>query len=157
VQVADPEGLTAEPCRISLAPGSITCCTSRRRSDLDAESPLRRSACRSRQPRAAATAATAASRRDERLVSDRDGTKQIYVANADGTGVTRLTNGEKPALSRDGRRIAFHRQAFPSASWYGVEVYVMNSDGTGEPGWRMVDGWRGPPTARRSCSAMRLR
>lgn len=65
------------------------------------------------------------------FVSDRTGTDQIYVANADGTGVTRLTNGERPALSWDGRRIAFHRTSF-STSPPSAVTYVMNTDGTGE-------------------------
>jgi hypothetical protein len=65
------------------------------------------------------------------FVSDRTGADQIYVANSDGTGVTRLTNGERPALSWDGRRIAFHRTSF-STSPPSAVTYVMNTDGTGE-------------------------
>ncbi len=48
----------------------------------------------------------------------------IYVANADGSGVTRLTHGGSaatPAWSPDGKKIAF------SAGW----LYVMNADGSG--------------------------
>jgi hypothetical protein len=63
------------------------------------------------------------------FVSNRDGTDQIYVANADGSGVTRLTNGYYPAWSPDGRRIAFERWVPSLLSAAGV--YVMNADGTG--------------------------
>lgn len=57
------------------------------------------------------------------FASNRDGPSQIYLANADGSLVTRLTEGSHPSWSPDGRRIAF---AGPS---YGV--YVINADGTG--------------------------
>ena len=58
------------------------------------------------------------------FVSDRDGNPEIYVVNADGTDLTRLTDtpgaeGE-PVWSPDGQRIAF---------LYG-DIYVMNADGT---------------------------
>jgi plastocyanin len=49
----------------------------------------------------------------------------IYVINADGSGLTRLTtdaHSGNPAWSPDGRRIAFTR---------GSEIYVMNADGSG--------------------------
>ena len=57
------------------------------------------------------------------FASNRNGPTQIYLANADGSLVTRLTEGSHPSWSPDGRRIAF---AGPS---YGV--YVINADGTG--------------------------
>jgi Tol biopolymer transport system component len=56
------------------------------------------------------------------FVSDRDGTDAIYLANEDGSAVTRLTEGHQPAWSRDRRRIAFVR-AF--------NIYVINADGSG--------------------------
>jgi dipeptidyl aminopeptidase/acylaminoacyl peptidase len=50
----------------------------------------------------------------------------IYVINADGSGLRPLTHGLDPALSPDGKQVAFTRWEFP----YGI--YVINADGTGE-------------------------
>ena len=54
---------------------------------------------------------------------------EIYVMNADGSGVTRLTHNEVwdtgPSLSPDGRRIAFE-----STRDGDFEIYVMNADGS---------------------------
>jgi Tol biopolymer transport system component len=61
------------------------------------------------------------------FVSTRDGAQHIYVANADGSRVTRVAEGTWPALSWDGTRIAFVRTA-SSAGPRGI--YVMNSDGS---------------------------
>lgn len=57
---------------------------------------------------------------------------EVYVANADGTGVRRLTAEEaddiSPAWSRDGKRIAFlSDRSNPTEHTY--EVYVMDADG----------------------------
>ena len=63
------------------------------------------------------------------FVSNRTGSWHIYLANADGSAATRLTPGEKPAWSPDGRRIAFHR----GITTGGVQgIYVINADGSGE-------------------------
>ena len=69
------------------------------------------------------------------FVSDRGGDADIYVMRADGTGVRRLTGGNRPgrgaydlypAWSPDGRLIAFssNRAAIES------EIFVMRSDGS---------------------------
>ena len=69
------------------------------------------------------------------FVSDRDGSPQIYLANEDGSMVTRLTPGTSPAWSKDGQRLAFDN---------GGTIYLINVDGSGlrplvsgggEPDW----------------------
>ena len=64
--------------------------------------------------------------------SDRDGNREIYVMNADGTNQTKLTNDPAyddccATLSPNGERIAF--QTNRDGNW---EIYVMNADGTGQ-------------------------
>ncbi len=65
------------------------------------------------------------------FVSERDGNREIYVMNVDGSGVTRLTNNPAkdwdPAWSPDGSRIAFHSERDGNP-----EIYVMNADGSGQ-------------------------
>jgi Tol biopolymer transport system component len=64
------------------------------------------------------------------FVSDRDSNREIYLANADGTGQTRLTNDPNPDLSPewspDGSRLAFVRYRSGRR-----DIYVMNVDGSG--------------------------
>lgn len=59
------------------------------------------------------------------VFQDRNG-GNIYVMKADGTGLRRLTNGFEPALSPDGRQVAFTRWEEPRG------LYVINTDGSGE-------------------------
>jgi len=63
--------------------------------------------------------------------SDRDGDSEIYLMNADGSGLTSLTDNSArdfaPACSPDGTRIAF-----VSTRDGDEEIYVMNADGSGQ-------------------------
>jgi len=63
--------------------------------------------------------------------SQRDGYNEIYVMNADGSGLTNLTNNSaddwSPAWSADGAKIAFSSDRDGNA-----EIYVMNADGSGQ-------------------------
>ncbi len=86
------------------------------------------------------------------FVSDRDGNEEIYVMNADGSGVTRLTHNPAydggPSWSPDGTRIAFDSERDGN-----YDIYVMKGDGTevtrltddleydGDPSWS-PDGTR---------------
>ena len=69
--------------------------------------------------------------------SDRDGNPEIYVMNADGSDVVRLTDDpafdDSPALSPDGTQIAFltaRHDPSPSFPDLKYEIYVMGSDGS---------------------------
>ena len=65
------------------------------------------------------------------FVTQRDGNPEIYVMNADGTGVTRVTNDPqvdgRPAFTPDGQSIVFHSSR-PAGK---QEIWAVNLDGTG--------------------------
>jgi Tol biopolymer transport system component len=67
------------------------------------------------------------------FVSDRDGSYQIYVMRADGTGVRRLTEfpqgAEAPAWSPDGYWLAFVAYAGDGPGVSAREIYLMRADG----------------------------
>jgi len=79
--------------------------------------------------RSGQVAATSASSSKIAFTSTRDGHSQIYVMNADGSALTRLTNDTAgatwPSWSPDGQHIAFQstRDGHP-------EIYVMAADGS---------------------------
>lgn len=65
------------------------------------------------------------------FTSQRDGNNEIYAMNADGSGLTRLTNNSAgdshPDWSPDGRKIAFASRRDGGEN----QIYVMNADGSG--------------------------
>jgi Tol biopolymer transport system component len=65
------------------------------------------------------------------FTSDRDGNKEIYLMNGDGTNQVRITNNniidDHPKWSPDGKNIAFRSQNASGAS----AIFVMNADGSG--------------------------
>jgi Tol biopolymer transport system component len=67
-------------------------------------------------------------------------TASIYVVNADGTALKRLTKGAydtQPAWSADGSQIAFVRSSGPGGK--DRSIYVMNADGSAPK--RIGSGW----------------
>src|SRR3990172_2758918 len=72
------------------------------------------------------------------FVSERDGNAEICVMNADGSGLTRLTNPgyshHWPAWSRDGTKIVFERHSgFDTEGEVNPvpNIYVISADGSG--------------------------
>ena len=71
------------------------------------------------------------------FVSGRSGNPEIYVMDADGGNLRRLTDNSdrdfSPAWSPDGKRIAFisERDGHPRRvpGWFASEIYVMDADG----------------------------
>ncbi len=67
------------------------------------------------------------------FISDRDANCELYIMNGDGTDQTRLTytaaNESAPAISPDGRKIAFCSDQDSSTPWI-MDIYVMNVDGS---------------------------
>jgi uncharacterized protein YjdB len=65
------------------------------------------------------------------FVSQRDGNPEIYVMNADGSGVTRITNDVqadgRPVFSTDGQSLVFHS----SRTGGKQQIWSVNIDGTG--------------------------
>jgi dipeptidyl aminopeptidase/acylaminoacyl peptidase len=55
----------------------------------------------------------------------------IYIANANGSGLRQLTTGIDPALSPDGKQVAFTRWESSTPGTLG-SVWVINTDGSGE-------------------------
>ncbi len=69
-----------------------------------------------------------------RLVFQTRNGGDIYIINANGTGLQRITSGIDPQLSPDGAQIAFTR-------WEpNYELFTINTDGTGERAW--ASSWR---------------
>jgi hypothetical protein len=79
------------------------------------------------------------------FVSFRDGNAEIYVKNAEGGPVTRLTNNPEidswPAWSPDGSKIAFTRYSAGKP-----DIFVMNADGSGQANLTNNADWDGGPS-----------
>ena len=78
------------------------------------------------------------------FVSERDGNREIYSMNPDGSEQTRLTNDPgyenlQPELSPDRHRIVFNKSLWGGPGTY-VEsyIYTMNADGSGQT--KIADG-----------------
>ena len=75
---------------------------------------------------------------DITFLSDRDGKRDIYVMNDDGSHVRRLTDTPfkiiGPTWSPDGRKIAFSMDLHSTdpKKWQQYDVFTMNPDGTGQ-------------------------
>ena len=69
------------------------------------------------------------------FISDRDGNQELYVMNADGSNLTRLTETEleetAPAWSPGGDRIAFMSFTQVARRDWLIEYFVIDADGSG--------------------------
>lgn len=75
--------------------------------------------------------------------SNRDGNLELYIMNADGTGVRKLTNARGcynggPFFSPDGKRVIFRSDRKEKDR---LQLYVINTDGTGERALTDNDKW----------------
>ena len=87
------------------------------------------------------------------FMSERDGSAEIYVMDADGGNQQNLTNNPRddytPSWSPDGKRIAFvsERDGHVIDGWPTNEIYVMDADGgnqqnlTNNPHYDMSPSW----------------
>jgi len=70
------------------------------------------------------------------FMSDRNGNRDIYLMNADGSELQNLTNTPhpegRPEWSPDGSRIAFMSNREGNFNLGNFQVYVMNADGSGQ-------------------------
>ncbi len=96
-----------------------------------------------------ATTVVAARQNDQgKLVFQTRSGGDIYVVNADGTGLRRITSGIDPQLSPDGTRITFTRWT-PR-----YELFTINLDVSGEQAW--TQGWREMKSPTWSADGTRL-
>ena len=78
-------------------------------------------------------------------MSTRFGNSEIYVMNANGTGLTRLTTS--PAIETEPAWSASGKIAFSSKRNGRFEIYSMNANGTGvtrltnSSGWNISPSW----------------
>lgn len=82
--------------------------------------------------------------------SNRDGDFEIYIINVDGSNLQQLTNNSNiddkyPAVSPDGRRIAFQAKSNAERD-SGWEIYVMDIDGRNQTRLTSDSNWDRLPT-----------
>lgn len=81
------------------------------------------------------------------FVSDKSGDIEIYLINADTSGLQRLTNAPgrdaHPAFSPDGKKIVFQS---PRENRKDTNIYLMNADGSGQTKITNLTGFAGAPS-----------